>query len=208
MVGAHLSGMPLNAELTRCGASFVRAASTAPEYRLYALPGGPPKRPGLVRVGEGGAADRRRGLGPRPGGVRRLSSRRSRRRSASARSASTTGQASRVSCARRRRRTAPATSAASAAGAPMSPRSAELSSMKETWAAAIRHPSGVRTQVCIWRPSFPATLVAAEQGRGDGEVRAVGGDHGAVELRARPAGDRAARNAAISLKPWRFSPPP
>ena len=56
MVGAHLSGMPLNAELTRHGASFVRAASTAPEYRLYALPGGPPKRPGLVRVGEGGAS--------------------------------------------------------------------------------------------------------------------------------------------------------
>ncbi len=56
VVGAHLSGMPLNAELTRCGASFVRAASTAPEYRLYALNGGPPKRPGLVRVGEGGAA--------------------------------------------------------------------------------------------------------------------------------------------------------
>ena len=30
--------------------------------------------------------------------------------------------------------------------------------MKETWAAAIRQPSGVRTQVCIWRPSLPATL--------------------------------------------------
>jgi len=56
VVGAHLSGMPLNAELTRWGASFVRAASTAPEYRLYALDGGPPKRPGLVRVGEGGAS--------------------------------------------------------------------------------------------------------------------------------------------------------
>ncbi len=56
VVGAHLSGMPLNAELTRSGASFIRAAVTAPEYRLYALPGGPPKRPGLVRVGDGGAA--------------------------------------------------------------------------------------------------------------------------------------------------------
>ena len=48
--------MPLNAELTRRGASFVRAAATAPAYRLYALPGGPPSRPGLVRVGEGGTA--------------------------------------------------------------------------------------------------------------------------------------------------------
>ena len=56
VVGAHLSGMPLNAELTRRGASFVRAAATAPAYRLYALPGGPPSRPGLVRVGEGGTA--------------------------------------------------------------------------------------------------------------------------------------------------------
>ena len=33
-------------------------ASTAPFYRLYALPGGPPHRPGLVRVGkEGGTIE-------------------------------------------------------------------------------------------------------------------------------------------------------
>jgi allophanate hydrolase len=56
VVGAHLSGMALNPELARRGATFLRAAATAPEYRLYALPGGPPRRPGLVRVGEGGAA--------------------------------------------------------------------------------------------------------------------------------------------------------
>ncbi|MCB1503139.1 MAG: allophanate hydrolase [Bauldia sp.] len=56
VVGAHLSGMPLNGELTRRGATFVRTAATAPEYRLYALAGGPPKRPGLVRVAEGGAS--------------------------------------------------------------------------------------------------------------------------------------------------------
>jgi allophanate hydrolase len=55
VVGAHLSGMPLNRELADRGASFVRAATTAPEYRLFALPGGPPKRPGLLRVGPGGA---------------------------------------------------------------------------------------------------------------------------------------------------------
>src|SRR5262249_49567676 len=46
----------LNAELTGRGASFVRAAKTEPAYRLHALPGGPPHRPGLVRVADGGAA--------------------------------------------------------------------------------------------------------------------------------------------------------
>ncbi len=55
VVGAHLSGMPLNRELAARGATFVAEAFTAPEYRLYALPGGPPQRPGLVRVREGGA---------------------------------------------------------------------------------------------------------------------------------------------------------
>ena len=50
VVGAHLSGMPLNRELTSLGGRFLRAVATAPDYRLYALPGGPPTRPGLVRV--------------------------------------------------------------------------------------------------------------------------------------------------------------
>lgn len=54
VVGAHLSGMPLNGELTALGATFLRATSTSPEYRLFALPGGPPARPGLIRVGQGG----------------------------------------------------------------------------------------------------------------------------------------------------------
>lgn len=56
VVGAHLSGMPLNRELADRGASFVKAATTTPEYRLFALPGGPPKRPGLLRTGPGGAS--------------------------------------------------------------------------------------------------------------------------------------------------------
>jgi allophanate hydrolase len=56
VVGAHLSGMPLNGELTRLGGIFVRAVDTGPHYRFYALPGGPPHRPGLVRVAKGGAA--------------------------------------------------------------------------------------------------------------------------------------------------------
>lgn len=55
VVGAHMSGLPLNAELTRLGARFLRAARTAPCYRLYSLPGGPPHRPGLVRATNGSA---------------------------------------------------------------------------------------------------------------------------------------------------------
>jgi allophanate hydrolase len=51
--GAHLSGLPLNGELVALGARRVREAVTAPRYRLYALPGPEPARPGLVRAGEG-----------------------------------------------------------------------------------------------------------------------------------------------------------
>lgn len=56
VVGAHLSGMPLNRELTDRGGSFLRTTTTTADYRLFALPGGPPARPGLIRVGAGGAA--------------------------------------------------------------------------------------------------------------------------------------------------------
>jgi allophanate hydrolase len=54
--GAHMSGLPLNAQLTSRGAWLLAATQTTAEYRLYALPGGPPYRPGLVRVGSQGAA--------------------------------------------------------------------------------------------------------------------------------------------------------
>jgi len=57
VVGAHMSGLPLNGELTRLGARFLRTARTAPDYRLYALAGGPPARPGMVRSGDGGAIE-------------------------------------------------------------------------------------------------------------------------------------------------------
>lgn len=53
VVGAHLSGMPLNHELTGRGAAFVRTAETSPDYRLYALAGTIPPKPGLIRVAEG-----------------------------------------------------------------------------------------------------------------------------------------------------------
>lgn len=56
VVGAHLSGMPLNGELTALGATFLRATTTTTDYRLFALPGGPPARPGLIRAGPGGAS--------------------------------------------------------------------------------------------------------------------------------------------------------
>jgi allophanate hydrolase len=56
VVGAHLSGLPLNHELTERHGRLEFAGRTAPHYRLYALPGGPPNRPGLVRVASGGAA--------------------------------------------------------------------------------------------------------------------------------------------------------
>jgi allophanate hydrolase len=51
VVGAHLSGEPLNSQLTERGARLVRPATTSAQYRLVALATDPPK-PGLVRVGE------------------------------------------------------------------------------------------------------------------------------------------------------------
>lgn len=54
--GAHLSGLPLNGQLTRVGAKLVQATTTAPQYRLYALPGTVPPKPGMVRVDGEGAA--------------------------------------------------------------------------------------------------------------------------------------------------------
>ena len=54
--GAHMQGLPLNHQLTSRGARFLRRTRTSPVYTLYALPGGPPHRPGLIRVAHGGAA--------------------------------------------------------------------------------------------------------------------------------------------------------
>ncbi len=56
VVGAHMSGLPLNHELAERDGRLEFAGKTAPLYRLYALPGGPPHRPGLLRVPNGGAA--------------------------------------------------------------------------------------------------------------------------------------------------------
>jgi allophanate hydrolase len=56
VVGAHLSGMPLNGELLDAGGVFLRETITKPLYRLYALPGGSVPKPALVRCGSGGFA--------------------------------------------------------------------------------------------------------------------------------------------------------
>jgi allophanate hydrolase len=49
VVGAHLTGQPLNWQLTERGARLMQTSRTAPGYRLYALPGSVPPKPGLVR---------------------------------------------------------------------------------------------------------------------------------------------------------------
>ena len=54
--GAHLDGLPLNWQLKQRGGRLVTATHSSPDYQLYALAGGPPFRPGMVRVAEGGVA--------------------------------------------------------------------------------------------------------------------------------------------------------
>jgi allophanate hydrolase len=51
VVGAHLSGQPLNHQLTDRGGRLVTTTRTAPTYRLFALPTDPPK-PGLLRTAD------------------------------------------------------------------------------------------------------------------------------------------------------------
>jgi allophanate hydrolase len=54
VVGAHLSGMPLNGQLTERGAQLIQTTTTAPTYRLYALANTQPPKPGLIRVEDSG----------------------------------------------------------------------------------------------------------------------------------------------------------
>lgn len=49
VVGAHLSGMPLNSQLTERNALFVEQTRTASCYQLFALPNTTPPKPGLIR---------------------------------------------------------------------------------------------------------------------------------------------------------------
>ena len=51
-IGAHMSGLPLNHQVTALGGRLLRKTRTAPEYRLIDLG----QRPGLLRTSEGGHA--------------------------------------------------------------------------------------------------------------------------------------------------------
>ena len=57
VVGAHLTGMPLNSQLTERGAAFVESTRTAPSYRFYALAGTVPPKPGLIRDTDGASIE-------------------------------------------------------------------------------------------------------------------------------------------------------
>jgi allophanate hydrolase len=48
-IGAHMSGLPLNGRIVSLGGRFVRAARTAPEYKLFAFGA----RPGMLRASGG-----------------------------------------------------------------------------------------------------------------------------------------------------------
>jgi allophanate hydrolase len=54
--GAHMSGLPLNHQLTALGATLATRMRTAPQYRLHALTAFDPPRPGLVRDPVAGSA--------------------------------------------------------------------------------------------------------------------------------------------------------
>ena len=55
LVGAHMTGLPLNGQIAGLGGRFLARTATAPKYRLFRLPGPPPARPGMIRA-DGGAA--------------------------------------------------------------------------------------------------------------------------------------------------------
>lgn len=55
--GAHMSGLPLNGQLTSIGGRLVIRTTTSLHYRFYKLNGFIPPRPGLVRTGDGDAIE-------------------------------------------------------------------------------------------------------------------------------------------------------
>lgn len=54
--GAHMTGLPLNHQLTELNATFVKATKTAQIYRLYEVPDKVPPRPGMVRDTQNGTS--------------------------------------------------------------------------------------------------------------------------------------------------------
>ena len=86
VVGAHLTGMPLNHELAGAGGRLVKTCRTAGDYRLFALPNTTPPKPGLMREpGYTGPGAGGRGLGTAGRCFRQVRRRGFRRRSASVR---------------------------------------------------------------------------------------------------------------------------
>ena len=59
VVGAHLSGMPLNSQLTERFSVLLEQTTTSANYRLYALPNTTPPKPGLKRVAAGQGEDKK-----------------------------------------------------------------------------------------------------------------------------------------------------
>lgn len=57
VVGAHMSGLPLNYQLIDIEGRFVKTTRTSENYHLYKLVGGPPFRPGLVRKTDGASIE-------------------------------------------------------------------------------------------------------------------------------------------------------
>ncbi|MBV8900639.1 MAG: allophanate hydrolase [Verrucomicrobia bacterium] len=57
VAGAHLRGLPLHRDLQELDAHFVEQTRTAPCYRLYALAGTTPPKPGLIRTDAGTAIE-------------------------------------------------------------------------------------------------------------------------------------------------------
>ena len=53
VVGAHLSGQPLNHQLTSRNARLLRTCRSSPDYRLHALANTTPPKPGMTRAGAG-----------------------------------------------------------------------------------------------------------------------------------------------------------
>ncbi|MCH8466391.1 MAG: hypothetical protein LAT78_07480, partial [Roseinatronobacter sp.] len=49
MVGAHMSGLPLNSQVMDRGGRYLETVQLGPDYRLFALSGPEPQRPGLLR---------------------------------------------------------------------------------------------------------------------------------------------------------------
>ena len=56
VVGAHLTGQPLNYQLQERQATKLKTCKTADKYRLYALADTEPRKPGLVKVLDGGVS--------------------------------------------------------------------------------------------------------------------------------------------------------